>query len=425
MNNDTSNFGGRLGGQPQQTHFFDYLYVLVKKRKFIITTVLAAAIITSVVTLLLPNWYAATASVLPPKRPGGLLSLLEGSFGSILKTLPGVGGRFGVSQESYSYLAILNSRTAMEEVVRKFELIKVYDVDDGMMEKAIKKLRSNAEFELATEGNIAITVYDKDPPRAAAIANYFVELLNRLSADLGSREARGNREFIERRYQQNQRDLKNAEDSLKAFQEKTGIYALPEQVESAIKAASELKTEALTKEVELGIAKRSLGVENPRTQTLRLEVAELNKKFLEMKLGTPDWFEEQSPSLFVPFKNVPELGTTYLRLYREFQIQNKLMEFLLPLYEQAKIDEKKDTPVVLVLDTAVPPQRKSKPKRTLIVLIFTALAFMFASSWAFLSEIYDREKERNAKVAAIADELKRGRFYQNVLRRFHKTSSDF
>jgi uncharacterized protein involved in exopolysaccharide biosynthesis len=101
------------------------------------------------------------------------------------------------------------------------------------------------------------------------------------------------------------------------------------------------------------------------------------------------------------------------------------MEFLLPLYEQAKIDEKKDTPVVLVLDTAVPPQRKSKPKRTLIVLIFTALAFMFASSWAFLSEIYDREKERNAKVAAIADELKRGRFYQNVLRRFHKTSSDF
>jgi len=204
---------------------------------------------------------------------------------------------------------------------------------------------------------------------------------------------------------------------LKAFQQKYGIYALPEQTESAIKAAAELKSQAVAREIELGIAKRSLGTDNPQTQALQLQLAEVNKKLREMKYGTADWYKDQSLSLFVPFKDVPGLATEYIRLYREFEIQNKLMEFLLPLYEQAKIDEEKDTPVVLVLDQAVPPERKAKPRRSLIVLIFMALAFMFSTTWVFVREIYDREKERNEKVAAIADELKRGAFYRKVVQK--------
>lgn len=417
MSDDMQHLDERINGQTSDGHMFDYLYVLVKWRGFIMKTVLAAAIVAVGITLLMPNWYAATASLLPPKRPGGLLSMLEGGLGSVLKNLPGLGGRLGSSQENYSYLAILQSRTAMERVVKKFDLIKVYDIDDSVMDKAVKKLTANCEFEYATEGNITVTVYEKDPQRAADMANYFIELLNEISVDLGTREARSNREFIERRYQQNLRDLKTAEDSLKAFQQKTGIYALPEQIASAIKAATALKTEALAKEVEFGIARRSLGVDNPKTLALQMQMAELNKKLLEMKYGTGNASSEQSLSLFVPFKNVPELGTMYIRFYREFQIQSKLMEFLLPLYEQAKIDENKDTPVVLVLDKAVPPERKSRPKRTLIVLIFTSLALMFATTWAFVGEIYNREKGRNEKVAAIGEELRRGKFLRKVMRK--------
>jgi len=413
--NNNDNLLEQVDGEQQRSHLFDYLYVLVKRRKFIITTVVGVALITAAITLFMPNWYAATASVLPPKRPGGLLSLLESSVGSVLKNIPGLGGRLGGSQEVYSYMAILQSRTAMERVVKKFDLLKVYEIEDGKMEKAIRTLSGNCEFDFATEGNITATVYDKDQQRAADMANYFIELLNEISVDLGTREARNNREFVEKRYQQNLRDLKTAEDSLKAFQQKTGIYALPEQTASAIKAATELKTEALAKEVEYGIAKRTLGVDNQKTQSLQMQMSEVNKKLLEMKYGSSE--ADQSLSLFVPFKNVPELGTMYIRLYREFQIQSKLMEFLLPLYEQAKIDENKDTPVVLVLDKAVPPERKSRPKRTLIVLIFTALAMLFATTWAFVAEIYQREKVRNEKVAAIESELRRGKFLRKVMRR--------
>jgi uncharacterized protein involved in exopolysaccharide biosynthesis len=422
MINDKLNLEERIDGHLSGGHLFDYLYLLVKRRKFIITTVLAVGILTAAITLLMPNWYKATASVLPPKRPGGLLSLLEGSgFSSVLKNLPGLGVRIGGSQEAYSYMAILQSRTAMERVVEKFNLMAVYEITKPSMEKAVKALRQNTEFDFATEGNITVTVYDKDPRRAAAMANHFVELLNELSLQLGTQEARNNREFVERRYFKNLQDLKNAEDSLRVFQQKYGIYALPEQTASAIKAATELKSEAMAKEVELGIARQSLGAENSRTKALQMQLGELNKKLLEMKFGTADWYNDKSLSLFVPFKDVPELGTEYIRLFRDFEIQNKLMSFLLPLYEQAKIDEQKDTPVVLVLDEAIPPERKTRPKRSLIVLIFMSLAFMFSTTWVLVREIYDREREKNSKLIAIAEELKRGRFYQKVVRRINQS----
>ncbi|MGQ9560474.1 MAG: GumC family protein [Candidatus Oleimicrobiaceae bacterium] len=405
----------RGDGQLRSSYLFDYLYVLYKRRRFILVTVGSVAVLTAMVSLLLPNWYAARASLLPPKRPGGLTGMLEGGISSLMKGLSGLKG-LGTSEEAYSYLAILQSRTAMEAVVRKFDLVKVYKIKDGSMEKAVRKLSSKAEFDIGSEGNINITVYDRDRQRAADMANYFIEVLNDISVRLGTQEARGNREFVERRYQENQRDLRLAEDSLKAFQQRYGIYALPEQTEAAIKGAAELKGEAIAKEIALAIAERSLGSDNPETQSLRLQVAEINRKLREMKFGSSEWFSNRSLNLFVPFKDVPELGMEYIRRYRDFEIQNKLLEFLVPLYEQAKLEEQKDMPVVLVLDRAVPPERKAKPRRSLLVIIFTALAALFATSWAFVAELYERERERNPKAAALAAALPGKEGYLRVIR---------
>ncbi len=404
-------------GQPNRSNFFDYLYILFKHRKIILGVILLTGIITAGITLLMPNWYAATASVLPPKRPGGLMSMLEGGFSSLLRNLPGMGVKFGSSQEAYSYLAILNSRNAMERVAQKFDLIKVYETRKNSLESTIKELRENCEFDFATEGNINVTVYDKDPQRAADMANYFVEILNEMSVQLGTQEARNNREFIERRYQKNLEDLRAAEDSMKAFQQRYGIYTLTEQTQSAIKGAAELKAEQAAKEIELSIARTALGANNPKTEELQLQLGAINSKLREIKYGTPDWYSDKSLNLFVPFKDVPELGLDYVRLYRELQVQNRMVEFLLPLYEQAKIDEQKDMAVVLSLDHAVPPERKKKPPRTLIVLVFTTLATMASVTWAFAREIYEREKEHNPKVATLTEEIKKGALYQKVFRR--------
>ena len=86
--------------------------------------------------------------------------------------------------------------------------------------------------------------------------------------------------------------------------------------------------------------------------------------------------------VFIPLKNLPDLGIEYVRLYRELQIQEKILEFIMPQYEQAKINEKKDTPTVQVLDPAVAPIKRSSPKRMFMVLgagIFVLFLFIIAA----------------------------------------------
>jgi uncharacterized protein involved in exopolysaccharide biosynthesis len=336
--------------------------------------------------LLLPKWYKATASILPPKQGGslGAISQLARDF------LPAnLLGNLGVGNSAaYDYLAILQSRTAMEQVVRKFNLPEVYEISSRSMEKTIRALRNNANFEITEEGTVLVEALDKDPQRAAGMANYFVEILNDISIKLSTQEAKNNREFVEKRFRQSQQDLKAAEDSLQAFQKKSGIYALPEQTKAAIQAAAELKSQAIVSEMELEVLKRSLSPNSALIQAKEIQLAELNNKLREMAVGSNNGRIDESLNLFVPFKNMPDLGMRYIRLYRDFEIQNRMLQFILPLFEQAKIEEQKNIPVVLVLDAAVPPERKDRPKRMFIVLAAFVMSFLLCVFLVFLMEAW-------------------------------------
>jgi capsule polysaccharide export protein KpsE/RkpR len=263
------------------------------------------------------------------------------------------------------------------------------------MEKAIKKLRGNTDFEIDENGVLVINVYDEDRKRAADMANYFVEVLNELNIKLNTEEARNRRLIIERRYLQNLADLKQAEDTLKKFQQRYGIYYLPEQTKAAVTAAAELEAQIIAEEVKLGILRRQLGEDAPEVKLAKIQIEEMRKRLNQMKEGSDKIKNEMS--LFVPFKDVPELGLQYLRLYRDYEIQNKLLEFILPLYEQAKIEEQRDVPVVQVLDRAVPPEKKAKPFRTLIVVSVFASALTLFVVLSFINESFlKREKILNS-----------------------------
>jgi uncharacterized protein involved in exopolysaccharide biosynthesis len=261
----------------------------------------------------------------------------------------------------YNYFALLKSRTAGEEMVRTFNLVAVYGIDDSSMDKAVKALGENVAFEDHPDEFITIEVYDRDPQRAADMANHFVTILNRLNMELGTREARGNREFIEARLEDTKALLRIAEDSLRTFQEKTGMMISPEQTEGLSGIASLYAAKA-KKEIEIAVYERTGAANDQMLQLLRLEVAELDRKV----------------------QKFPAIGLGSLRLYREVIIQQKIMELLVPMVEQARIEERRDTPVLLVLDRATPPERKSKPQRTLILLVVTTLSMLTLVPLAFL-----------------------------------------
>ena len=185
----------RSNGQEKEVGLLDYLGILMRWRKFIVINTIVVMAVTTIVVFVLPKWYRATASILPPKDTG-LLNLMNSS-NSVLRGLGGLSrlGGLGQTSGSYNYFAILKSRSMMESVVRKFNLLDVYDVADSSMEKAVKELSTNTAFESQDDDNITIEVLDKDPQRAADIANYFVQQLNVKSIELGTLEARGNAEL--------------------------------------------------------------------------------------------------------------------------------------------------------------------------------------------------------------------------------------
>ncbi len=352
----------------------DLLVLLSRWRKFILVNLLAVTLGAVVISLLLPKWYKATTSILPPKEQGGFSALGAASallkgVGSSLQKLGAPSGGSG----AYNYLAILKSRSVEEAVVRKFDLMRVYGISDTSMELGLKELESHTFVEVQNEDYITVSVEDKDAQRAADISNYFVEMLNAVSIRLGTQEAHDNRAFIQDRVDQIYERLHRAEDTLKTFQEQSPVLITMDENGANLSSIADLYALKAKKEIEIGVMERTVSPDNPGLAQSRIELNEINKKVAQ----------------------VPEAGLGEVRLYREVAIQQKILEYVLPLLEQAKVDEQKTVPVILVLDKAVPPEFKDRPKRSLIVAIAALSSILLSIAYALVAEWFLRLKLTN------------------------------
>jgi tyrosine-protein kinase Etk/Wzc len=376
-------------GQLRYVNVLDYLVVIARYKKLIVRFV-GASILLAVVLLylVLPRWYKSTAVVMPPKQKN-LTGLMSG-FSRTTSQLRSF-GLFGGSDDLQQFQTILKSRRALIALIERFDLQRVYDIEN--VDDAITALAENIELKLGKEDvSLEVSVYDTDPQRAADMTNYLVQTLNTIYAELSTAEARSNREFLERRYQQNLRDLTEAENNFKAFQVKYGAFAVPEQVKAAVEAAAKLQAEIVLKEIEVGLLQRTTSPDNPLYKNALMEVEELKKQMEKMNTGKG--FEKNEAQVFTPLQKAPEVGIQYLRYYREVELQGKLLELILPLYEQARIEEQRDTPNVVVLDTAVPAPRPAKPRRLLITAIVAVGSFLLSVLLAFAVDALRRSADQ-------------------------------
>ena len=400
----------KLDGQPKEVNLLDYLYVIVLWRKVIFWTVGVSTLATLVLLyLVIPRAYKSTAVIMPPQEKG------QFSVSSMLKTIVPFGG-LGLgkaSEEMYNFVAILESRSCMEEMVRRFDLVHRYKVTNE--ERAIKELADNASFTLGQDDVVLeVAAYDTDPQVAAAMANAFVDVLNVQYLKMMTTEAKSNREFLERRLDQNKRDLGQAEEALRDYQKKFGVYSVPDQVKAALEAAAAIKSQLLVKEVHYGILRRTVGEDDPRLQTTRLELSEYNKKLHDMIYGSDTL--RSTTDVFSPFQKTPDIAMQYLRRFREVEIQQKLMEILFPLAEQASIEEHRDTPTILVLDKAVPVEKPTRPKRMIITIAVFLASFVVSIFTVFLFDFIKRTRDevkagRNEKLAYVMAQMQWRTFF--------------
>ena len=363
--------------------FSDYIYILYKWKKFLFINLFIVAIVTTGLVLLIPNEYKATATIMiPPDNQsafGGLTSLLGGK-----SSIASAGSRlFGVSNTSEDVLlGIINSRSALVNVIKKFQLMEYYEIEDKNMDKVIKAFRGDISADPNEYGMIEFSIVNKDPKVSASIANYLVSLVDSLNIKFNIQRAKTNRIFIEKRYTQNISDLRSAEESLYKFQKKYGIVAVPEQLEVTVKAAAEIESQLIKKEMESFFIKQQYGENSPQYGGSLAEINLLKKKVQELKNSTN--LSSTSNVLF-PFKEMPNIAIEYLRNYREVEIQQSVLEIVMPMYEQAKVEEQKSMPTVMVIDKAVSPQIKSGPHRVFIILMFGALFLFLFISLVFIA----------------------------------------
>jgi len=103
----------------------------------------------------------------------------------------------------------------------------------------------------------------------------------------------------------------------------------------------------------------------------RLKIVKAELEFLELDLKE---FKERNRG----YDDSPELYMLYSQIFREVDAKNQVYATLQQQLELSRIEEVKKTPSVHILDSAVPPARKSSPNR-LMIMIFSGV-FGFISS---------------------------------------------
>lgn len=389
--------------------FGDYMYILYKWKKFIIINLIIVAILSITYSLLIPLQFKATATVMiPPETQtgfGGLSSLLGGK-----SSLAAMGSRmFGLTNASEDVLlGIINSRSALVKVINEFNLVDYYEISDGNMDKVLKAFRNDISADPNEFGMIDFSVINEEPEVCAAIANYMVKLVDSLNIKFNIERARNNRGFIEQRYLQNISDLKKAEDSLYKFQKKYGIVVVPEQLEVTVKAAAEIETQLFKKEVEAYFIEQTYGKNSMQYLGVAAEIDLLKQRVQELK-NSKDL--SSGSNILYPFKQMPNIAIEYLRVFREVTIQESILEIVLPMYEQAKVEEQKSIPTILLIDQAVPPQLKYSPKRAVIVL---GLLFLF--SFFLIPTIFWGERVLNRDITENPLQVKESNFFKKIVK---------
>ena len=350
----------------------DYTRLLKKWQKNILVNICVITLVTVILSLIMPKTFTAIAVLMPPKSTSG--NTFRSDSANPLIPLSGLFGNF--TDESMNLISIVQSRTVMEKVITKFNLIEFYKVDN--IEEALEDLEDAAEFEIEEEGTIHISIsvatgwlhFNEDEIVArqlcADITNAFVSELDELNKKLNVERASFHRKFIEERYLQNIKDLHTAEDNLKNFQEANNLVSINDQTAAVIESASIIKRKILLDQIQLEIYKDAFNPEHSKLEQLKKEIEEFKFKLNELQDGSIN--ESSEDKLFLTIADIPALGLTHLRLQRELEIQTELFKFLTMEYEEAKIEEAKDIPTVQVLDIAKVPQRKSKPRRVLLVI---------------------------------------------------------
>lgn len=335
--------------------------------------------------------YEATVELMPPDNAsGGLSSLLPALSrgGPVSSGLAGLAGDLvGAKSTTALFAKMLQSRTVEDSLIDRFDLLKVYGKKyhtDGR--KRLSKSTSIEEDKKS--GVLTVTVRDRDPKLALALARGYTEELDRLLSKVATSSARREREFIEQRLVEEKKALEQAEQKLSQFSSGSMTLDVPQQIRVTVDAAARLQGELLAARAELQGLQEIYANENVRVKTLRARIAVLEKQLIAINSGQPGGKSADPTNPYPSVKALPQLGVQWTDLYRESKIHETVFEMLTQQYEMARIQEAKEIPVAKVMDEPAMPEKRY-PRWWLVVLLCTLTTGLLASFGVVLQDHWE------------------------------------
>lgn len=368
-------------------NLLDYLHVLVKGKKIIVISTVAFALAAAAYSLSLPNVYTATTLIVAGDDDKGSIAGVMAQFGG-LASLAG-GTAFGAPTKVDLYITMLGTNSIKDPIIDRFKLMEIYQ--SKLRSGAYNALNRNVNVSSGKkDGVITISVDDKDPKRAAAIANAYVEELGNMTLRLNLAGAKDNRSFLEGRLSAAKNDLANAEDALKAFQQKNKAVSVTDQAQASIQVVAALKSQLISAEVQLNTLRSQLTDSSSEVKNVKATISNLRSQIAGLEANH---LKSSIPSI----GSIPELGQEYVRLLRNFKVQEALVETLTKQYEMVKLTESKDVSPIQVIQKATVPEQKSKPVRSKLVLLGGLAGFFISMVYVFLRESISRIGEEDQR----------------------------
>lgn len=353
----------------------DLLLPLLAHWKLLVFGSLAAGLLALGVAFIVPVTYTARTTMLPPQQQqSGLAAALQSLGG--LAGLAGAGG--GLKSPSDQYVALMQSVNATDRLVDQFDLMKVYESDYRFQARNALEARTRITIG-KKDGLITIEVDDHEAQRAADLANAYIEELKRLTSVLAVSEAQQRRAFFEKELKEARDNLAKAQNALQA----TGfdVAAMRAEPKAAAESYGRLKAQITSAEVRAQVLRSTLADGAPELRQQLDELAALRSQLARLEAAS-----EKGEA------------TDYISNYREFKYREALFELFARQYELARVDESREGALIQVVDPATTPEYKSKPKRALMAVSSTIVAFLLLAVFVLIRHKW-REAGRDPAAA--------------------------
>jgi len=406
-----------------EINLIDLIYPIYKRRRFLIFFCFIVVVLTGIITLKMSKTYQATTVILPETTEGAGAGELKAAF---LEQFGVAGLSGGSTAPSEVFEAVLKSKELAKQVFKRYDYASVMGIPQGRIETAAKSFGETLDVKKERmEPTLSLSIQSSDPYLAADLANTYVIELDKYNRVDMVTSARRLRKYIEKRLEAANRELEQAQEDLRNFQEKHKAISISKQAEATLEVLGEMEARRVELEIQLAAKKKFYRGTHIEIEQLKAQIAALQKNIDRLtysekpKIGIER--EKGRVEFYIPLTQIPALNFDESRLLLKVKAKTGVVTMLTTQIEQAKLDEAKDLPTINVLDWAAPPDRPIKPKLKLNIILGFVVALFLGIFLIFLLE-YTSRLNQDPESSPKWREIKKG--LRNPIHFFFKKTKD-